>query len=395
MSAPPPHTVRLHAALAEVPRHEWNALLDDQARPFLEWDFLAALEESGSAGPSAGWHPRHFTLWRGERLVAAAPAWLRDDSQGEFVYDGAWAAAAERLGERYYPKLVVAVPFTPATGRRVLVAAGEDRPACEAALYRAALEYARGECLSGVHVLFPTSAELATLEGLGFAVRLGVQYQWRNPGYRSLEDFLARFHSHRRHQIRREMRALAEQGITLRTLRGEELAGVEPDELFRLYAATVDRYPWSRRLLTRDFFARLLATFRHRCELVEARAQGRRVAAALNLAGPRALYGRYWGALEHHPFLHFNVCLYHPVAEAIAHGLERFEPGAGGEHKLTRGFEPQVTYSAHVLFHPRLDTAVRTFLAHEQAALRAGLPHWQAETGFKQGAQPPQPHSVY
>ncbi|MBN1208347.1 MAG: N-acetyltransferase [Myxococcaceae bacterium] len=384
MSSSLPLTLRVHRAISELPRGAWDGLLDEAATPFLEWTFLAALEESGSAVPERGWHPRHLTLWRGSRLVAAAPAYLRDDSDGEFVFDGAWATAAGRVGLRYYPKLVLAVPFTPATGRRVLVAPGEDRATREAELYAAALEYARAEGVSGLHVLFHTEEEAAGLEAAGFALRLGVQYQWRNEGYRTLEDFLGRFHSKRRNQLRRELRAPATQGITLRTLRGEALAELDPDELFRLYASTVDKYPWGRRLLTPAFFARLLATFRHRCEFVEALRGGRRVAGAFNLVGPDVLYGRYWGCLEEHPFLHFNVCLYHPLQDAISQGLRRFEPGAGGEHKLTRGFEPRITYSAHLLLHPGLDRAVRAFLLQEQAAVRAGLPRWQAETGFKE-----------
>ncbi|MBJ6759619.1 N-acetyltransferase [Myxococcaceae bacterium JPH2] len=386
MSTPLPTTLRILKAITEVPRAAWDALVDDAAAPFLEWAFLAALEESGCAVPERGWHPRHLTLWRGSRLVAAAPAYLKDDSQGEFVFDGPWATAAERAGLDYYPKLVLAVPFTPATGRRVLVAPGEDRASREAELYGAALEYARAERFSGVHVLFHTPEEAPTLEAQGYALRLGVQYQWRNRDYRSFDDFLARFHSKRRNQVRREVRAPAAQGITLSTLRGDALDTLDVDTVWRLYVSTVDRYPWGVRYLTPDFFARLLRDFRHRCEFVEARRDGNRVAGAFNLIGPRALFGRYWGCFEEHPFLHFNVCLYHPVEDAIARGLERFEPGAGGEHKLTRGFEPQLTYSAHLLLHPGLDRAVRGLLAHERAAVQGGLPQWWAETGFKERA---------
>ncbi|RKH00148.1 N-acetyltransferase [Corallococcus sp. CA053C] len=384
MSAPLPTTLRLLTSITDVPQLAWDALVDAGSTPFLEWAFLAALEESGSVVPERGWHPRHLTLWRGSRLVAAAPAYLKDDSQGEFVFDAAWATAAERAGLRYYPKLVLAVPFTPVTGRRVLVAPGEDRPTREAELYGAALEYARAEGLSSVHVLFPTPEELPVLEAQGYAVRLGVQYQWTNAGYRTFDDFLGRFHSKRRHQLKRELRAPQAQGITLRTLRGDALEELDAADAWRLYVSTVDRYPWGVRSLTPDFFARLLGRFRHRCEFVEARREGRRVAGAFNFTGPRTLFGRYWGALEAHPFLHFNVCLYHPVEDCIARGLERFEPGTGGEHKLTRGFEPHLTYSAHLFLHPGLDRAVRGFLAHERAAVESGLPLWWAETGFKE-----------
>ncbi|MBF5042131.1 N-acetyltransferase [Aggregicoccus sp. 17bor-14] len=393
MSAPLPLSLRVHHAITDVAEAAWDALLDEAGLPFLEWAFLAALEETGCVSAAAGWHPRHLTLWRGARLVAAAPAYLKDDSHGEFVFDFSWATAAERVGVRYYPKLVLAVPFTPATGRRVLVAPGEDRAAREAELYAAALEYARASGLSGVHVHFPTADEASRLEGCGFALRLGVQYHWLNAGYGGMEDFLARFHAKRRHQLRRELKGPEAQGLTVRTLRGDALSSVDPEALYQLYAATVDRYGWSPRALNAPFFRRMLERFGHRVEWVEARRRtdGKLVAGAFNLAAPRVLYGRYWGtsqAPETHPFLHFNVCLYEPVRACIERGLERFEPGAGGEHKLTRGFEPQLTYSAHRLFHAGLDRAVRAFLLHEQAAVRQGLPFWRAETGFKQAALP-------
>lgn len=388
MSSPLPLTLRLHRSIEEVDARAWDALLDDAARPCLAWRFLAALERSGSACPATGWHPRHLTLWRGGKLVAAAPAWLRDDSQGEFVWDLAWAAAAERAGVRYYPKLVLTVPFTPATGTRILVAPGEPRAALEAQLVAGAREYARSERLSGVHVLFPTQGEAERLAGLGFALRLGVQYHWERRGERTLEDWLARFRSKRRTQLRRELRAPAEAGLALCTLRGADaLAQVDPDALYGLYATTVDKYGWSPRHLTRDFFRRALTELADMVEVVQAtrRADGAWVAGAFNLAGPRVLYGRYWGAHARVRFLHFNVCLYHGVEQALERGLERFEPGAGGEHKLARGFVPRLTYSAHLLFHPGLDRAVRTFLEHEAAAVVASLPRWQEETGLKDG----------
>ena len=387
MSTPLPLTLRVLRQLSEVPEAAWDALVaeDAQAQPFLYWRFLHALEQSGSVGEGTGWRPRHLTLWRGRRLVAAAPAYLKDDSHGEFVFDWSWATAAERVGVRYYPKLVLAVPFIPATGRRLLVLPGEDRAAREAELARAALEWARSQGLSGVHALFPTEAEAGALEAAGWAVRLGVQYHWHNAGYASLDDFLARFPSKRRTQLRRELRAPAEQGLVLRTVRGEALAGVDPRAVHRLYASTLERYGSGPAFLTEELFRWLLLDFREHVEVVEARGadDGRLVACAFNVRGPGVLYGRYWGCAEEHPFLHFNVCLYHPVREAIAQGLARVEPGAGGEHKLVRGFEPSLTWSAHLLLHPGLDRAVRDFLHHERAAVRKGLPLWRAEAGLR------------
>ncbi len=380
-----PLQFRIHKGIEEIPEKSWNGLLDDEALPFLEWAWLEALEASGSISPDRGWHPRHLTLWRGSRLVAAAPAYLKDDSHGEFVFDWSWASAAERVGLRYYPKLILAVPATPATGRRILVSKQENRASCESELIRGTLDFARSEGLSSVHALFPTEEEWETFKALGFAGRLGVQYHWRNAApYRDFDDFLDRFTSKRRNQLKRERRAPVEQGISVRTIRGDQLEEVEPDLMFRLYCSTVDKYLWGYRHLQPAFFEKIWKRFRHRVEWVEARIRGRVVAGAFNLASPDVLYGRYWGCFEEFPFLHFNVCLYHPIADCIDRGLRRFEPGAGGEHKLVRGFEPRLTYSAHWIFHSGLDRAVRRFLESERSAILQGLPQWSHETGFKQ-----------
>lgn len=383
MSAPLPPQVRLLTSVRDVPARTWDALVPPDGVPFLEWAYLDALESSGTASPEGGWHPRHLTLWRGSTLVAAAPAYQKDHGQGEFVFDASWATAGERMGLRYYPKLVLGVPFTPVTGPRVLVAPGEDRAARARELIRAAVEGARGAGLSSVHALFPTEPELDAFQGEGFAIRLGVQYHWRNRGYRTYEDFLGRFHARRRHQLKRERRAAAAQGIQLRTLRGDQLAQVDPEDCYRLSRATAQRKVWGYPPPTRGFFETALKHLRHRVEVVEARRDGALVAGAFNLANERALFGSSWGALEPIPFLHFHACLYHPVEECIALGRERFEPGAGGDHKLVRGFEPTLTYSAHWLAHPGLDRAVRRFLESERAAIRQGLPQWRRETGFK------------
>ena len=383
MSQSLPTQLRVHRSIAEVPESAWNALVDAEAAPFLEWGWLEALESSGSVSSRTGWEPRHLTLWRGNRLVAAAPAYAKSDSNGEFVFDFSWATASERVGIPYYPKLVVAAPLTPATGRRFLVLPGEDRAGRVLELARGALELAHAEDLSSVHVLFPTAEEAAAIEPLGFAVRHGVQYHFLNAGYRTPDDVLQRFNAKRRHQLRRERRAPAEQGIEIRVLRGEALGEADPKESFRLYRSTVVKFPWGRQYLTPAFFTRVLERFRHRVELVQARRGERVLAQAFNVASDQVLYGRYWGCFEEVPFLHFNVCLYAGMDETVRRGLLRFEPGAGGEHKLVRGFTPSLTYSAHALFHPALDRAVREFLAHERAAIASGIPSWRAETGFK------------
>jgi uncharacterized protein len=387
MSGTLPTQVKLLESIRDVPREAWDALVDAEAAPFLEWAWLEALEASGSVRPGSGWRPRHLTLWRGNHLVAAAPAYLKEDSHGEFVFDWSWATAAERVGLRYYPKLILAAPLTPATGRRVLVAQGEDRRERTREVMRAAVEYARSEGLSSLHVLFPTLEEASLLGEEGFGIRHGVQYHFLNEGYSSFEEVLARFTSKRRNQIRRERRATAAHGVRLRTLRGEGLGEVDPSEVYRLYASTVDKFAWGRRYLTEDFFVRVLRGFRHRVELVQALRADRVIAGAFNVSGPEALYGRYWGCFEEVPFLHFDVCVYQGMEETVARGLQRFEPGAGGEHKLVRGFLPALTYSAHWIFHGPLDRAVREFLGHERTAIAQGMPAWRAETGFKQPSE--------
>jgi uncharacterized protein len=396
MSTLLPLQLRVHRSITELPKAAWDALVPPEGAPFVEWGWLEALEQTGCAVPEHGWTPRHLALWEGNRLVAAAPAFLKSDSDGEFVFDWTWASGAQRAEIRYYPKLVIAVPFTPATGPRLLTAPGEDRVFRVRQLMQGALEVAQAEGLGSVNVLFCTAEESELLASLGFAQRVGVQYQWHNRGYRSFEDFSGRFRSRRRNQIRRERRAPLTAGVEVRTLRGAAVGEVDADRLYELYAATLDKYPLGHRTLTPAFFKVVLSRFADRIEVVEARKAGRLVAGALNLSSAHAVYGRYWGCFEEHPFLHFNVCLYHPVEECIARGVPRFEPGAGGEHKLVRGFEPTLTWSAHWMADPRLDRAVRDFVSIEAEAIRQGLPRWYEETGFRRSERPPggQPEKV-
>jgi len=375
--------LRVVDAIGAIPETSWDALLDEACTPFQKHRWLAAMEREGCAVEATGWHPRHLTLWRGDALVAAAPAYRRDDSQGEFVFDHGWANAAHRAGIRYYPKLVLAVPFTPATGRRVLVAPGEDGSALSRAIFEGAVALARAERLSSVHVLFPTADEAGVAASAGAMTRLGVQYHWENPGYRDYEDFLSRFDSKRRNQLRREARAAGEQGITLSTRRGAELSEADAALAYRLYLSTVEKFAWGRRYLTEGFFRRVLRDLPEHIELVEARRGGEVIAGAINVASKTHLYGRYWGCFEEHPFLHFNVCYYHSIRECIARGVRHFEGGAGGEHKVTRGFEPSVTRSCHWVFHPGLDQAVREFVERESAAIEAALPSMRAATGLR------------
>ncbi len=392
--AVPVPSLRVLDAIDDVGEAEWDALTAEEpgrASPFVRHAFLSALEGSGSASVRTGWHPRHLTLRRGGQLVAAAPAYVKRDSHGDFGRDWEWAAAAERAGLGYFPKLVLGVPFTPATGRRLLVAPGEDRSEAVRALVAAARALADEEGLRTIQVLFPGAEEAAELEALGFALRLDFQYHWTNAGYREAADFLARFSSKRRNAIKRERAAPAAQGIAIRTVGGVELAADARGwarDMYDLHRNSLDRMAWGMRFVNRGFYERVLAGMPDAIEIVEARRGGALVAAAFNVASPTRLYGRYWGCREEHPFLHFNVCLYHSVDACIRNGREAFEGGAGGEHKLTRGFEPALTYGAHLFLDARLDAPLRRHLAVEARERREALARWRRDDAVLKGVPP-------
>jgi predicted N-acyltransferase len=364
--------VRTYASVRELGEDAYRALLDEETPPFLRFEWLDALERTGCVVPRRGWLPMHLGFYVDGALVAAAPAYVKGNSEGEFVFDHAWARFAEgELGVAYYPKLIVAVPFTPATGPRLLVRPGTPREPLLPALCEALAAICRDGKLSSAHVLFPTQAEASALAAHGLLERHGMQFQWHNPGYASFDDFLGRFAAKKRNQIRRERREIAERNIVLDVLTDKTLGPEHADFIFDFYVATVDKFPWGRRYLNRAFFEEVCSTMPESLHVVAASERGarRRVGGAFNLLGKRRLYGRYWGALADVPFLHFNVCFYKGIEEAIVRGLGGFEPGAGGEHKVARGFEPTVTHSAHYLADRRLRSAVAAHLVGERAAV--------------------------
>ncbi len=379
-------TVRTVCSIAEISELAWNSLRTAEDAPFSDWRFLEALEHSGCVGPDTGWRPLHFGFWRGSSLVGAAPAYIKSNTDGDFSRDWNLAAAAEQAGLPYFPKLVVTIPFTPVTGRRLLYAPSEDA----ALFYAAFVDALHAACAThGLHslqVLFPTAVEAQALSALGLALRIDFQYHFRNPGYRNAEEFYARFSSKRRNALRREQAAPAQQGIALRTLRGAELAEDRrrwADLAYTLHRSTVDKLRWGRRWLNQEFYRRLFFALPAPLELVIAERKAHIVAGALNVAhgeGRAPLYGRYWGCLEDHPFLHFNVCYYHSIAECIARGIPVFEGGAGGEHKLMRGFEPVCTYAAHAFGHVGLDQALRRYIAQETKARTEALLQFYRES---------------
>jgi len=362
--------LRIHDSISDIDEATWDGLDGVEGTPFLSWQWLSALERTGCVGADTGWLPQHVTLWEGGRLVAAAPAYLKDNSEGEFVFDHAWASAAHRARIPYYPKLIVAVPFTPATASRLLVASKGDRERLAPALAEGLRAVVKKGSISSAHVLFPTEEEAEALAGAGLAHRLGIQFHWTNEGFVTFEDFLSKFSSKRRNQIRRERREMQKLGIDITTARGSDITPEVVDAMYGFYTSTVDKFYWGRRYLNRSFFEEVTSRMRSGLEVVLAREGGRPIAGAFNLVGSKVLYGRYWGASEDRPFLHFNVCYYHSIDECIARGASRFEAGAGGSHKMARGFAPSLTHSAHHIADPRLDAAVRDYLEREREAVR-------------------------
>jgi predicted N-acyltransferase len=364
--------VALLDGIAQLPREEWNALVGGGS-PFLEWDWLASLEAAGAVGGRTGWEPRPLVVREAGRLVAACPLYLKAHSEGEFVFDWSWADAALAAGIAYYPKLLVGVPFTPVAGARLLVAEERERARLARLLANALRELCREHGLSGVHVNFCRADEIEPLAEAGYLLRLGFQYHWRNAGYASFEDYLGAFRSKRRNQIRRERRALAEQDVVLEVRTGDAIGDELFEPMYRCYHTTVEQHVWGRRYLNPRFFQLLAGRFRSRLCFVLARQHGELVAGTLNVVKDGVLYGRYWGALRPLRHLHFNVCYYAAVEWCIANGIERFEPGAGGDYKYLRGFEARPTYSLHFLAEPRLAAAVARFLESERAQAQALL----------------------
>ncbi|MBR0673864.1 GNAT family N-acetyltransferase [Neoroseomonas soli] len=363
----PPLSLSLHPRIAEIGAAEWDACAGRE-NPFVSHAFLSALEDSGSAVPERGWLPQHAAL-RDEagRLVACAPCYAKSHSQGEYVFDHGWADALERAGGRYYPKLQVAVPFSPVPGPRLLLRPDAGVPA--AALAQGLVQACRAVGASSVHVTFCTEQEWNALGDAGWLRRLGTQFHWSNPGYGCFDDFLDALASRKRKAVRRERREVQEAGLTLRCLRGAEITARHWGAFHRFYRSTTDR-KWGRSAyLTKRFWPMLGERLGDAVVLMLAERDGEPVAGALNLVGRDAIYGRNWGAMVDVPFLHFELCYYMAMDFAIAHGIGRVEAGAQGEHKIQRGYLPVPTWSAHWIAHRGLADAVAEFLARERPAM--------------------------
>jgi len=362
-------TIDLVERIDEVPAAAWDACAGP-ANPFVSHAFLKALEDSGSVGGRSGWEPRHLVASDADgRVVAAAPLYIKGHSYGEYVFDHGWAQAYERAGGNYYPKLQVAVPFTPVPGPRLLLR-DPSNAALREAMIAALAEVAESARLSSVHVTFMEAADAEAFRAAGWLIREGMQFHWRNEGYASFDAFLAALSHGKRKAIRKERREVAEQGITHRIVSGAAIEPAHWDAFFRFYIATSDR-KWGAPYLTREFFDRLGATMADRVALVLAECDGRPIAGALNLIGADTLYGRNWGCIGHFKHLHFETCYYQAIELAIARGLARVEAGAQGEHKIQRGYLPVATHSAHWIVDPALRAAVAHYLTRETPAVAA------------------------
>jgi hypothetical protein len=365
--------IRVLASIADVTATAWDACANPQSNteglphnPFISHAFLHALEASGSATARTGWQPQHLVAETEDGAVlGAVPAYLKSHSRGEYVFDAGWAEAYERAGGSYYPKVQVSVPFTPAKGRRLLVPPGENAETIRRGLASGLIELANLRDASSVHVTFAPEDEWRLLDELGFLQRNDQQFHWENANYATFDDFLNALAARKRKAIKRERREALSPGIEVQWLTGSDLTESVWDHFFAFYIETGSR-KWGRPYLTRKFYSLIGETMADKVLLVMAKRAGRIIAGAINFIGGDTLFGRHWGAIEHHPFLHFELCYYQAIEYAIQHKLLRVEAGAQGEHKLARGYMPVTTYSAHYIADPALRRAIADYLKRER-----------------------------
>lgn len=365
-SAPQPqYTVSWLRQIEEVPQALWDELALPLKTPFLEWTWLHNMEKSGSAVANAGWLPTHLTVWRNRELIGAAPMYLKGHSYGEFVFDYQWAELAERLGVSYYPKLLGMSPFTPAEGYRFLIAPGEDEALVCALMVRAIDEFCDRNQISGCHFLYADPEWRGMMEDLGFSKWLHHSYVWQNNGFQSFDDYLAQFNANQRRNIKRERKSVEKAGLQLEPITDEALSHGLCDLVYDFYSDTCDKFGWwGSKYLTRKFFQQLYPDYRHRVVLFAAYGEDQSQPVGLSFClykGDR-LYGRYWGCYEEYNHLHFNACYYAPIEWAIEHGIQVFDPGAGGRHKKRRGFPATPNYSLHRFYAPRLQQILTTYI---------------------------------
>jgi predicted N-acyltransferase len=384
----PAFSARLTGRADDLSAASWNACANPSGRPdphpFTRHEFFVALEASKSAISRTGWQPLHLVLERDGVVAGLMPLYAKQHSQGEYVFDHAWADALERAGGRYYPKLQAAVPFTPVTGQRLLIADGCDVAAARSALLQAGIAAVHQLDCSSLHLTFTTEHEWRAAEAAGYLLRTDRQFHWESRGYQHFDQFLAELSSSKRKNLRKERAAVHAEGISFDWLTGRDITEAHWDAFFDFYMDTGGR-KWGHPYLTRNFFSRIGQTMADQILLVMARRGQKYIAGALNLFGEGILFGRNWGCTEYVPFLHFETCYYQAIDFAIARGLAKVEAGAQGEHKLLRGYSPVPTYSAHYIAHEGLRHAVARYLSSERDAIAEDIADLAAATPFKKG----------
>lgn len=372
--------IKIHGNIAEIPASSWNALVREN-NPFVRHEFLNAMERHGCVGEQFGWLPRHIAVYENDALIAAMPLYEKHNSYGEFVFDNAWADAYARAGRVYFPKLVSAIPYTPATGQRLLAVAGREQEAWPLML-QTALRLAESAGASSFHVLFPDNSEHRFLQQQGLLSRHDCQFHWRNDGYRDFDDFLSRLISRKRNNIRKERRKVAEADINLRVLDGYTATPHDWQDFSRFYEQTFAE-KWGMATFNLGFFEELAQSLPQQIVLVLADAGSSCIAGALMYRSDTTLYGRHWGCIEQVDSLHFEACYYQGIEYCIGHGLQCFEPGAQGEHKLARGFLPTLTRSSHWVADDEFRQPISNFVAHEREAVAEYITQLQTATPYK------------
>lgn len=350
--------------IAEIPRSEWDALALPLKTPFLEWEWLNNLETSGSATVKTGWLPNHLTVWRDQTLIAAAPLYVKGHSYGEFVFDHQWANVAERLGVRYYPKLLGMTPFTPAEGYRFLIAPGEDEEELTGVMVAAIDQFCDCNRISGCNFLFVDPEWQQVMERHGFTPWLHHSYIWQSQGYQTFEDYLNAFNANQRRNIKRERKAVEKAGLRVQAFTGDEIPASLFPLMYNFYSDTCEKFYWGSKYLTRQFFEQLHSRYCHRVMFVAAYNQNDHQPMGMSFCLTKGdqLYGRYWGCFQEIDCLHFDACYYTPIEWAIAHGVQTFDPGAGGRHKKRRGFPATGNYSLHRFYNRRLVQVLHSYI---------------------------------
>ena len=376
-------------SINDIDSSDWNQCANPEQmeyNPFLDHRFIKALEDSGSANSNTGWQPFHTIMRDKGRVVGVVPAYLKSHSQGEYVFDGAWADAWYRAGGEYYPKLQISIPFTPATGRRLLVATPLDNTQSiqevEAQLLSATLQIAQKIQVSSLHITFMPKNQWENAGKLGLLKRVDTQFHWTNANYDSFEDFLRALSSKKRKNIRRERRGALENNIEIEWITGSDLTESHWDAFYQFYVDTGNR-KWGTPYLTRAFFSMLSETMPDETLLIMCKREGKYIAGAINFIGSNTLFGRNWGCIEDHRFLHFETCYYQAIDFAIQHGINRVEAGAQGGHKIARGYMPQQTYSAHWIRNSEFREAIKNYLNSEESFVQQDIDWIEKHTPFR------------